>query len=61
MDGSTVSGQKGRDLLEGEELLELGVLGDGLDIELEVLDESLDRGVSGGLSLVHDLSGVWMI
>lgn len=52
VDGSAVGGQEGRDLLEREELLELGVLGDNLNIELEVLDEGLDRSVSGGLSLV---------
>lgn len=54
MNGSAVSGQKSRDLLEREGLDELfGVLGDNLDIELEVLDESLDGKVSGGLSLVQ--------
>lgn len=51
VDGSVVGGQKSRNLLEGEVLLELGILGDNLDIKLVVLDESLDGGVSGGLVL----------
>lgn len=51
VDGSVVGGQKSGNLLEGEVLLELGILGDNLDIKLVVLDESLDGGVSGGLVL----------